>query len=214
MARICLAAPFRTERACSGVLGLASLRARGRGFDFIKLNRFALKHNMYWWLFSFPGFFIHTEIKNKRTANWNTDYCEPANKLSFSWRLFVVRTKRNKTKRVLADLADRACAVESAHSARVVSTLFVRACVRACVCSARLSSVFARACARACLLITNITIRVFLPIWEKNLVCWFDLNLNRYKKQKMNWLNNRVKIKTNDYDLCVFLLYSEFVRKK
>lgn len=133
MARICLAAPFRTERACSGVLGPAPLRVRGRGFDFIKLNRFALKHNMYWWLFSFPGFCIHTEIKNKRTANWNTDYCEPANKLSFSWRLFVVRTKGNKTKRVLADLADRACAVESAHSARVVSALFVRACVRVCV---------------------------------------------------------------------------------
>lgn len=159
----------------------------------------------------FSWFFIHTEIKNKRTANWNTDYCEPANKLSFSWRLFVVRTKGNKTKRVLADLADRACAVESAHSARVVSALFVRACV--CVFSSAEFG-FARACARACLLITNITIRVFLPIWEKNLVCWFDLNLNRYKKQKMNWLNNRVKIKTNDYDLCVFLLYSEFVRKK
>lgn len=140
---------------------------------------------MYWWLFLL-FLFLYTEIKNKRTANWNTDYCVPANKLSFSWRLFVVEEQRKQKQNVFCltwpIVRRRRCYARALFGCPLL--LFLRACVRACSVQLGWVRFFARACARASLLITNITIRVFLPIWEKNLVCWFDLNLNRYKKQK------------------------------
>lgn len=95
-------------------------RPSGRGFDFIKLNRFALKHNMYWWSFSFS----FDRCKNKRTANWNTDYLLPASKLSSSWPL--KEQKQNKTCVCLVWLGFPRSKCACTRVVRVKS--FVRAC--------------------------------------------------------------------------------------
>lgn len=73
-------------------------------------------------------------------------------------------------------------------------------------------------CSRACArwLITNITIRVFFLNLRENSFM-LDLNVNSYvKKTKKTetWLNNIVKIKTNDYDFVFVFVFAEFDKTK